>query len=312
MASIASTDALVSALLPNGQAEDPAAAEARESWKILSDNAETPISSLQCLWEHPILEKRSVALLDSAATPKDRARILAVTQPESGAWLNALPSPTLGTLLDNDSVRISVGLRLGINLCHPHTCRCGAQVDQRGSHGLSCQKSAGRFSRHSAINDILKRACASVHVPASLEPTGLFRTDGKRPDGLTLIPWSRGKCLLWDATCVDTLAKTHLPLTSQLAGAAAASAEQKKHRKYAGVSNLYTFCPVAVETLGPMGQEAHQLIKELGGRLRAETGELRSTSFLYQRISIAIQRGNAASVMATIPPSVKFVEIFDL
>ena len=165
---------------------------------------------------------------------------------------------------------------------------------------------------HTVSADILKRACASVNVSATLEPTGLFREDGKRPDGLTLIPWSQGKCLLWDATCRDTLANSYLPSTSRTAGAAAAAAEVSKRRTYEGVSDLYQFCPVAVETLGPMGSDAHTLIRDLGGRLRAETGEHRSTSFLYQRISIAIQRGNAASVLATIPPSAKFDEIFNL
>ena len=34
------------------------------------------------------------------------------------------------------------------------------------------------------------------------EPTGLFRTDGKRPDGLTLVPWQSGKSLCWDVTII--------------------------------------------------------------------------------------------------------------
>jgi len=31
----------------------------------------------------------------------------------------------------------------------------------------------------------------------------MFRTDGKRPDAFTLIPGSKGKCLVWDAACRD-------------------------------------------------------------------------------------------------------------
>jgi hypothetical protein len=27
----------------------------------------------------------------------------------------------------------------------------------------------------------------------------------ERPDGVTLIPWKRGRTLVWDVTCVDTL-----------------------------------------------------------------------------------------------------------
>jgi len=143
-----------------------------------------------------MLETHCNSLLEQAISPLDKARIRAVSRKEAGAWLNALPRPPLGTMLDNESLRIAAGLRLGSTLCHPHTClRCGEAVDERGTHSLSCLKSAGRWSRHSALNDIIKRACASVNVPTLLEPPGLFRTDGKRPDGLTLIPWSKGRCL---------------------------------------------------------------------------------------------------------------------
>ncbi len=38
----------------------------------------------------------------------------------------------------------------------------------------------------------------------------MYRDDGKRPDGVTLSPWSKGKCLLCDATCADTLAKNYI------------------------------------------------------------------------------------------------------
>ena len=39
-----------------------------------------------------------------------------------------------------------------------------------------------------------------IITPVTKEPSGLFRTDGKRPDGLTLLPWQSGKSLCWDVT----------------------------------------------------------------------------------------------------------------
>jgi hypothetical protein len=72
------------------------------------------------------------------------------------------------TFLDNDTIRIAASLQLGTKICHPQKCRSGAAVDELGTHGLSCQKNRGRLARHSAINDIIRRAFASVHVPAAL------------------------------------------------------------------------------------------------------------------------------------------------
>jgi hypothetical protein len=88
------------------------------------------------------------------------------------------------------------------------------------------------------LNNILRIACATANIPAILEPDGICRDDGKKPDGLTLIPWSKGKCLLWDATCADTMASSYINSTSHSAGAAANSRELAKRRKYSGLSRL--------------------------------------------------------------------------
>ena len=168
--------------------------------------------------------------------------------------------------------------------------------------------SQGRWSRHRELNEIIKGAFSSAGVPSKLEPLGLFH-DNKRGDGVTLVPWSKGRCLVWDATCSDTLAKTYLPATSRTAGAATQAAELRKHNLCASLSGLYRLCPFAVETLGPFGEEARDLVKELGRRIHTLSGEPRSHSFLVQRISIAIQRGNAAAVLGSIPSSPNLEDI---
>lgn len=94
-----------------------------------------------------------------------------------------------------------------------------------------------------------------------LELNGLTCDDGKRPDGMTLTPWKPGRPLVWDATCIDTLAPSHLPATISQAGAGAASAEDAKRRKYVGLGCDYIFAPFGVETLGPWGPGAHSLFQ---------------------------------------------------
>ena len=39
---------------------------------------------------------------------------------ESGAWLDVLPSTSLGLRMDDETVRIAIGLRLSLPLCSPH------------------------------------------------------------------------------------------------------------------------------------------------------------------------------------------------
>ena len=148
--------------------------------------------------------------------------------PESGAWLNALPIAALGLRLADDVVRIAVDLRLGIPLCSPHPCCCcGATVESLGTHGLSCRFCKGQHPRHASLNDLVKRALESAEIPSHLETNGLYRSDGKRLDEASIVPWKGGKILVWDATCPDTMAPSHSSPASREAGSMAQEAEYK-------------------------------------------------------------------------------------
>ena len=111
-----------------------------------------------------------------------------------------------------------------------------------------------------------------------------------------MIPWARGRCLAWDVTAPDTLAPSHVKASAANAGSAAAKAEATKISKYAAISATHIFVPLAFETLGSWGGEAQRFVKDLGKRISVVTGDARETGFLKQRLSIAIQRGNALSI----------------
>ena len=164
-------------------------------------------------------------------------------------WSHALPSATIDFCLNDDETRIAAGLRLGCRLVQEHRCICGSAVGGNGHHGLSCRKSAGRQLRHRLANDVIARAFRSADVPAEMEPLSLLRFDGKRPDGVTLIPWSSGRMLVWDFTCPDTVAPSHIKNSSTTAGSAAAIAEINKRSKYSALDHRYGLTVVAVETM---------------------------------------------------------------
>ena len=153
---------------------------------------------------------------------------------------------------------------------------------------------------------------SSADHPSRLKPQGLERNDGKRPDGLTLFPFKEGKCAVWDFTCVDSLSKSHLNETSKKPGAAAEKAEKLKTTKYKQLQRDYYMVPIAVETLSGWGPEGAAFIKSLGKKIQDKTGEKRSTFFLFRSISLAVQRGNAASVLGTAQPGENLDEIFYL
>ena len=250
----------------------------------------------QRAWDEPVIETEYNLLLKLYSEPNHRARLIAAAAPHSGDWLHALPIAACGLHLDDDSIRIAVSLRLGCALCQVHTCQCGASVDTLGSHAWSCKRNAGRIQRHAFINDLIYRTMIRAGIPAVKEPQGLVRVDGKRPDGLTLVPWQSGRSATWDVTVVDTLATSYITQSATNAASAAAS---RKTAKYSTLSHSYHFYPVAIETLGPLSVNSLLFICELGRRTALRTSDPRETAFLFQRISVAIQRFNAVCLANT-------------
>ena len=238
-------------------------------------------------------------LSESSTSPSDQARLKASSSKAAGAWLNALPLASLGLKMDDNTFRVACGLRLGANICLPHTCRCGAQVGMDGVHRLSCRFSAGRHIRHTMLNDIIQKALSAARIPATLEPGGLARSDGKRPDGLTLVPWKSGRHMIWDVTVVDTFAPSYVDSTAVSPGRAAVQAECRKSSKYAELMSDYHFVPVGFETTGAYGRSAWLFVQDVGRRIAAANSDPKALPKLRQRLSVAIQKGNAISICGT-------------
>ncbi|GAV01570.1 hypothetical protein RvY_12261 [Ramazzottius varieornatus] len=283
LASIFSAKRLVTSMVADFDVDKLCAAE-QAAW-VEQSGVELPMPELrvhQRLWDQPIVQKHFFAVVAAySESEEETARFLAASTTESGAWLNALPASCPVNLLDNDSLRISIGLRLGAPICEPHTCRCSATVDIHGRHGLSCPSRSGAVLRDDSQ---------------------------KRPDRMTLVPWKEGKALVWDVTCDDSVCQIYRKGSAQNAGYAANKAEENKRLKYQRLEGSYFFCPVGFETFGPA---ATSLLTEIEKRMAHRTGTKRSSEFLRQRISIDIQRGHCATFNARrdLRPSLHYIDI---
>ena len=65
-------------------------------------------------------------------------------------------------------------------------------------------------------------------------PVGLSRSYDKRPDGATLVPWSRGKPFAWDITVADTYANSYVNNTATREAAVANPAASSTTANYTG------------------------------------------------------------------------------
>ena len=184
----------------------------------------------------------------------NRARLLAVSSPHCGVWLQALFVASCETRLENEAIRVAIGLRLEVNLCEPHVFL----LDIGGCQGLT--RSILQAQR------MLWRALSRASIPSVRKPANLSRSDGRRPDGLRLIPWRGGKYLTWDVTVADTLAATYLVSARTTAGSVAEEAASRKDNKYSAIAQSHVFVPLAIETLGQINFKGLRFLSEMGGR----------------------------------------------
>lgn len=294
VASAASTLPLQDAILMNCACSNNSAFQNYLSlWSSAFGPLPEDLPPKQPFWDRPgVLADR--ALVESQMnSPLQQASFLAASSSHSGDWLFALPIASCGLRLDDEAVRVAVGIRLGLPICVPHQCQCGELVDAYGIHSFVCKRASGRTARHHALNELVARAFGSAGIPVTKEPNGLSRSDGKRPDGLSLIPWQEGKPLCWDVTVICPLANSYLQSATASAGAVAELAATRKVAKYSILEDQYIFQPIAVESLGPMNWEARKFLADLGRKISRVSGDDRETTFLFQRISVLLFRFNS-------------------
>ena len=90
----------------------------------------------------------------------------------------------------------------------------------------------------------------------------------------------------------DTMAASHVEATSTMAGAAADKAASNKTTKYAALQQTHHFVRVSVGTMGLWNAENINFVGDIGKTLTEVSGDPLETSYLFQRLSVAIQRGN--------------------
>ena len=280
----------------------------------MTNEQESLSDGTQKRWTHSVYFKTTQYLI--SRMDDKRSKVFTAHPGKFGSqWLNVVPCKNLEPSclkLDDQQLRISINLRLGANICVAHTCHCGNRVERDGLHGLSCTMSAGRFSRHATLNSLMKQTLGSLDLPSVLEPHGLYRTDSKRPDGVTIIPWEMGKLLVWDVTAVDALGPSRLNQGSLCnPGTSATDVEARKIEKYRELIDIgYIFQPVALEVQGSLIESSEIFITRLCKMPCRSHDDQRAGSFLKQRISIGLQIGNAACVLGTVSDRVVFEELY--
>jgi hypothetical protein len=87
--------------------------EALEVWDVENENEIPTIPQFQKNWDN--INIKQIIVNDLIFnSPRDLTRFKALQCRESGSWLHAIPSPNIGTLLDNTSFQVCILFKIGL------------------------------------------------------------------------------------------------------------------------------------------------------------------------------------------------------
>ena len=138
---------------------------------------------------------------------RERARLLSLTLPHSGDWLNTPPLTALGLDLRPVEFVLASKYRLGINV-YSRTGPCPACLrpsDTLGDHAMSCGTGGERIARHNHLRDGLFEMAVSASLGPIKEGRFLLPGDDRRPADVFIPYWAGGRDAALDVTVVNPL-----------------------------------------------------------------------------------------------------------
>ena len=175
-------------------------------------------------------------LLGNQTSNREKARLLSLTLPQSGAWLSAPPIPRLGLHLQPNEFRAALKYRIGVPLYIEERkcpyCQNG-RLDKLGDHALSCHGRGDMISRHDRVRDRIFAACSTANLSPVCEQKNLIPDNNSRPGDIYLPSWSAGQPSALDVTITSPLKPSLISDAARRCGFALTNAEDRKYEQYA-------------------------------------------------------------------------------
>ena len=176
---------------------------------------------------------------------------------------------------------------------------CDFQDDASGDHAMHCHDDNGlKSGRHDRIRDIIFREAQHASLNPTKEMPGLVPNSQSRPADIFVANWVDGRRMAFDVTVISPTQDSVLHRAADRAAAAIEtrkSAKIRAHFEHCRLQGI-AFQPLVVETFGGWDGDAVKYLKDiarLDARRWGKNDSLEIKHF-FQRLSIALQRGNAA------------------
>jgi hypothetical protein len=231
---------------------------------------------------------------------RETSLLLSQETPHASAWKHSTVKASKDYYLRPDECQMSLKFSLGAKVM-PEGVKCPfcgkAELDAYGDHVISCPDTGHVVQTHDAYRDLLQHWCRMAGIETQREVTLTLKGGSTYKADLMLvlgIPGVTVNQVVLDVTFRSPFTKTGLKKASRWSGAAAEMGEDSKNNRLLAAlkESNYTFYPVAVETLGGIGEECapfmNYLLSQLHYRLRKPFHEV--ASVFWQSLSVLVQR----------------------
>ncbi|KAL5473538.1 hypothetical protein EMCRGX_G028029 [Ephydatia muelleri] len=252
------------------------------------------------------IENHQFDQLCATSTPANRARLLSASSRHASSWLAVIPSRGLNLCMEPEEFQVALKWWLGMDTspqqrcphCHDH------QLDPLGHHAVTCKGGGDAVIRHNALRDVFAQFCHRARLGGQLEVGYGSGGDvsNSRPADFLVSNWTLGKPAAFDLTVVSPLNSNTLIEAGATSGSAAGKAEVRKHNANdPKCRELGWVCiPLAVESYGCWGEEAHSLFSRLAAclALQLQCSKSKATTTIYQRLNLTLVRCNARAMLS--------------
>ena len=252
------------------------------------------------------IENHQFDHLCATSTRANRARLLSASSRHASSCLVVIPSRGLNLCMEPEEFQVALKWWLGMDTspqqrcphCHDH------QLDPLGHHAVTCKGGGDAVIWHNALRDAFAQFCHRARLGGQLEVgyESVGDVSNSRPADFLVPNWTLGKPAAFDLTVVSPLNSNTLIEAGATSGSAAGKDEVRKHNANdPKCRELGWVCiPLAVESYGCWGEEAHSSFSRLAARLalQLQCSKSKATTTIYQRLNLTLVRCNARAMLS--------------
>ena len=132
-------------------------------------------------------------LIENQTSEREKARLLLLSLPRSGAWLLAVPIPAFGLHLLANEFRAALKYRLGASIYEKEKkcpyCKTRS-LDTLGDHAVACQRRGDLIFCHNPLRDKIFSACSAANQSPVCEQKNQIPETNSQSGDVYLPFWS--------------------------------------------------------------------------------------------------------------------------